>query len=363
MRWEIRFRQRSARRRPERRLDALLSGDYGRAAEVLRPLAERSAQPDQAAEFFMGTLYENGLGVRSDITRACALYARAAAGVNGPLAETAQKLLEPLRSSTTREAFSDCLLLVNAGLDSRFEPASFTLAPGYTMSLDLRGATITRNGRETRKEGLLVVHNGVFLPIRYTQLRAGPQRATTRHFMEASIWQPGSNGRWILTWNLFEAVEDDLVSVDRRTVAEADVDPRDADPVDIRDFAGISVNARGDVEWKVFSGPDAGSGTIVTPDERAAAQQRDRARREAEERVHWERHLDATRRPSLTYIDGGGCAHIFVYGWSPDRAEDITIRASKAALGLSTAAQTFDLGAPPAGLEVTIHVYDRAVRH
>ena len=50
----------------------------------------------------------------------------------------------------------------------------------------------------------------------------------------------------------------------------------------------------------------------------------------------------------------------FVYGWTHDRAEAITVRADKEPLRIATAG-TFDLAAPPAGLDVRLHVYERAM--
>ena len=51
-----------------------MRGDYQRAAEILKPLAERSREPNGIAAFFMATMYDTGLGVGVDSMRACALY-------------------------------------------------------------------------------------------------------------------------------------------------------------------------------------------------------------------------------------------------------------------------------------------------
>jgi hypothetical protein len=63
---------------------ALARGDYQRAAEILRPIAERESDWDPAAQFFLGSMYEAGLGVPRDPLRACALYHRASVFVWHP---------------------------------------------------------------------------------------------------------------------------------------------------------------------------------------------------------------------------------------------------------------------------------------
>lgn len=101
---------------------------------------------------------------------------------------------------------------------------------------------------------------------------------------------------------------------------------------------------------------------IETQEERAEKRQRDIARRDAAARVDWNRLQDVHRAPSLTYVDGDGCGHVFLYGWSADRSEVITINADKEALQLTTTPKAFDLATMRAGLEVTVHVYDRPSR-
>jgi TPR repeat protein len=61
-------------------VEAFVRGDYQRAADILKPIAEKSPLPDYAARFLMGAMYENGLGVTADQMRACASYMRAALG-------------------------------------------------------------------------------------------------------------------------------------------------------------------------------------------------------------------------------------------------------------------------------------------
>ena len=55
---------------------ALARGDYQRAVEILKPIAEDWRSEDAAAQFFMAGLYESGRGVPADPLRACALGIR-----------------------------------------------------------------------------------------------------------------------------------------------------------------------------------------------------------------------------------------------------------------------------------------------
>lgn len=85
-------------------VDAVLRGDYQRAAEILKPIAESWPPRDHVAEFFMATLYESGLGVAADATRACALYGRASVDTS-PFGRQAEALWQALLRSRSTEAF------------------------------------------------------------------------------------------------------------------------------------------------------------------------------------------------------------------------------------------------------------------
>ncbi len=58
----------------DKALAAYESGDYATALKVLRPLAEQG-QPD--AQFRLGTMYDNGLGLPRDAARAEYWYNKA----------------------------------------------------------------------------------------------------------------------------------------------------------------------------------------------------------------------------------------------------------------------------------------------
>src|SRR5690349_12209141 len=52
-------------------LAAFAGGDYARAFQILKPLAESPGPADPAAAFFLATMYENGLGGDPDVQHAC----------------------------------------------------------------------------------------------------------------------------------------------------------------------------------------------------------------------------------------------------------------------------------------------------
>ena len=79
---------------------ALARGDYQRAAEILKPIAEDLRTNDTAAQFFMAGLYETGRGVPADPLRACALYMRAASNHDNPFGQEASPCLLRRRQRT-----------------------------------------------------------------------------------------------------------------------------------------------------------------------------------------------------------------------------------------------------------------------
>src|SRR5687767_15744160 len=75
---------------------ALARGDYPRAIEILKPIAEDWRWEDTAAQFFMAGLYNAWRGVAADPLRACALYARAGTRHESPFGRQAMSLFGAL---------------------------------------------------------------------------------------------------------------------------------------------------------------------------------------------------------------------------------------------------------------------------
>jgi hypothetical protein len=345
-------------------VDALLRGEYQRAAEILKPIAERSPRPDHVAEFFMGMLYDNGQGVEADAIRACAMYVRASSESTSPFGVQASALVRLFRGSHSREAFEDCTLLASIGFDHRFQPVTFTLEPDHWIAWDAGGYTISYKGTSRRSQGIFGRNGPVYLPLQHAVLSVGPLRSIRRHFIEMFTWTPNNDRQaWTLEWTLFEVVRDNLMAVTSQQLETIPgQQPPSSTSFDARQLVSLRVNDGGDPEWAVLSTANPRSAVIPSEADRLAQRERERARSEAEARVDWNRVVDIRRTPSLSYADAGGCGHVFVYGSSEDRTEIITVSADKVLLQLSTLPQTFDLATQLNGLEVIVHVYERPAR-
>jgi hypothetical protein len=349
-------------------VDMFVRGDYQRAVDMLKPIAEAWPSRDHVAEFFMATLYENGQAVGVDLVRACALYTRASFDHANPIGQQAIALLGPLQGSLSPEDFRRCIRLASVGFDRVFQPATFTLGPGHWIAIDPDGATITYQGKEKRTELALGTHARVFLPFEHTELAVGPSLSTRRHFIEFFAWMPGearqAGPAWTLTWHVSEVVGRELISIVTEplmTIA-AERPPTDSTGVDVHSLARLRVNDRGDAEWAVLSGKNPRAEAIESEAERQATIEQRRARQAAEAKVDWTRVSDTHRAPTMTYADAEGCGNVFLYGWSVDRSEVITVRANKDVLGLSTAPRSFDIASQGGNLELVVHTYQRPLR-
>lgn len=339
---------------------AFVRGDFPRAAEILKPIAEAWPPRDRLAEFVMAALYENGLGVPADPIRACALYMRASLDYSTPLSRAAGELLDSLRGSLGPGDFERCMLFVSVGFDHRFQPVTFMLEPGHWISIDLDAATITYDGRENRVD-LGLAHSGaVFLPVEHTELRFGPSLSIRRHFIEFFTWMPGG-ASWTLFWRVCEVVRDELVTVTTAPLVSV-IAERPPAEFEVRDVAQLRVDESGYAEWAVLSGPNAEMQLIETEEERREISEQKRSRVAAEARVEWDRVSEVRRAPALLYSDADGCGNIWVYGWSSDRMETITVRADRDLLTLWAGPRAFDLASPLSGLEIRVQVYERPLR-
>jgi hypothetical protein len=348
-------------------VDAFLRGDYGGAAAILKPLAETPWAPDHTAAFFMAVLYDRGLGVSPDPLRACAMLIRATAVHDSPLGMAAMGLIRERQRTLGREAFDTCNWRASNGFDDRFEPITFALDQEHWIAWDRKGATISYRGADTRVELPLVQRHVKLLTIRHTELAGGSDRSNRRHFVEFVRWTPLAQARtWTLTWTLFEVVRDQLISVSTQqlTTAAGEEPPLES-TVDLAALVSLRINGNGDPEYAVLTGDARQRGVVASDAERqelkAFDAQQARARQSPPDRDP-SRVFDVHRRAAVTYAaaDADGCGHVFVYGWTHDRAEAIAVRADKEPLRIATAG-TFDLAAPPAGLDVRLHVYERAM--
>ena len=144
---------------------ALSRGEYQRAYDILRPFAEGEPRGDAAAQFFLGSMFDSGLGVPRDPLRACAYYHRA--GTAGdPFAMAAMRLHKAAFLKHGAEFLAECQVIGNLGFDHRFEPVTFDLGAGHSIAWSLRGATVTYRGRSTFHPQQLATRGGAFLPVR-----------------------------------------------------------------------------------------------------------------------------------------------------------------------------------------------------
>jgi TPR repeat protein len=142
---------------------AFLRGDYVRAAAILRPLAESWPSRDHVAEFFMAALHENGRAGPVDLLGACALSLRASGDYTSPFGRHAEALFQWLGSAIGKEAFGECALLANVGLEHGFEPVIFWLDVGHRLELSLRGGAITYNGQRQPIDHPIPLGGAVFI--------------------------------------------------------------------------------------------------------------------------------------------------------------------------------------------------------
>jgi hypothetical protein len=242
----------------------------------------------------------------------------------------------------------------------------FTLGPGHWISWDLKGATITYQGREKRLDLPLAVNTGrlVFLPLEHVELNAGPTRSVRRHFIEIFTWTAGRQpDTWSLRWKVLEVVRDTLEDVTQDELLTVNASkPPSGTSYSASDVAFLSVNDSGDAEWTIAAGPKPRTGFIESETERLEARAVRAAKAEADARFDPTLRKEASRTPALVYSEVAGCGHIFLHAWSADRTEAIVVSANKNSLKLGTTPQTFDAGARGADLEVFVHVYERALR-
>ena len=147
--------------------------------------------------------------------------------------------------------FEECMLVGGTlGLHHGFEKVTITLEPGYWVSIDLLGATVSNHGNEKRIDQSWAGPGAVFLPVRYTQLLSGPLRNERRNCIEIAEWLPASEpGKWMLLWRLYEVRGLDMVEVAIEELIYRPSRPDLATRGTLDDFVRVQVNDAGDPGW------------------------------------------------------------------------------------------------------------------
>jgi hypothetical protein len=240
---------------------ALAHGDAKTAARILALRAESATAPDSVAQYFLGLLYESGIGVTPHPVRACGLFTQAAVD-NSPFAGDARARAFMLRQSPVMAPLCDAA----ASAPWRMPPPSrFQLGPRYSVATDDDGITVTRDGDSRGTRLGLGGAGWVFLPFRHTTIDMPRSGAVKRHFIEMPWWMPdapAAPSSWTLMWVVVE-----IVGLEGRMIAghpAVAIVPGAVPPtaVDLDSMARLQVNAAGDVERYVASGPNTGVTTV-----------------------------------------------------------------------------------------------------
>jgi hypothetical protein len=231
---------------------ATLRGDYAAAVRILRPLADDTAKPDRAAQFFLAVLYFGGLGVVRDQDRACGLFLRVSGDAN-PFAEQSAAIAAYLRDLVGSGASMFC---VAHETWQGGPPQSFALGPKHEVVFANTSITVTY-GDQDQRTTLLLSQATKFLPIRYTPVAVTKPIATRRHFFQWFGWTPDREvnpSSWTLSWTLSEVVNDQWIGM---MGEEALLVVKGATPPPSDDFASLvqlRVNTDGEAELAIVGG-------------------------------------------------------------------------------------------------------------
>jgi hypothetical protein len=222
---------------------ALVRGDVGLAAEILRPIAEDWRRDDPGAAFFLATMYETGRGVPLDPLRACALYQRSMGGDDTVYMPVASRLTRTLLFSHDQAWRDDCTVTQQVGTAHRFEPQTMTFAAGQTVEWSIGGATISYNQVSARFPFGSRARGAVYLPLQKTDLRVA---GSIRHFVQVAFWEPSAT-TWTLHWSLYEIDRGELRQAGRHAPL-AHATGREPTDVDLEKLVAVRVNDRGQPE-------------------------------------------------------------------------------------------------------------------
>ena len=228
---------------------AMLRGDYPAALRILRPLADDTAHPDPAAQFFFAILTDTGhTGTNA---RACGLFLRAAERPN-PFAAQSAALAAVAREQLGDGARFFCI--ADEGWQGG-PPLTFTLGPEHQVVYTDRSIRLIYKEKE-QLTNLLPSPDVVYQLVQYTPLTVTRPIAAKRHFLQSFMWARDPAARpmsWKLYWTLSEVVGDQwIVAVDDiLSVVTGSTPPASQG---VSNLARIQVNANGEAEFTITGG-------------------------------------------------------------------------------------------------------------
>ena len=250
-------------------VQAIVRGDYEAAARILKPLAERQAQPDPIAQFFLAAMYDSGRGVPRDRFHACSLYA-SAASAGSPFGRAAAAIAEIIREPLTSAALAAQMCVpTNAAPWGEPLQASFTLGPNHWIRLDAGGMTVGFEGAERRRPASLGGAGLVWLPFQYTPVDVANPSPMRRHFIQSFVWhgtEPGDRSSWSLGWFIDEIVGADIFSVTGGPRLATVVAPQPPASIDTSRLVELRATADGDVEWIINDPAEPRRGVVPKRD-------------------------------------------------------------------------------------------------
>jgi hypothetical protein len=234
---------------------AMLRGEYQAAARVLRPLADDTARPDPVAQFFLAILYDTGQGVQRDEARACGLFLRASRRAH-PFSEQSAAIAAFMREQLGGAASLLCVA------DESWQGGptqSFVLGPSHRVAFADTSISVTYGDQEQRTP-LLLSAGAAYLPIQYTTLAVTRPTVARRHFFQWFVWMPGTTrnpSSWTLSWALSEVVGDRWIPITgEKSLVEVNSPTRPAS-YDLANLVRLRINASGEAEFIIVSGPVA----------------------------------------------------------------------------------------------------------
>lgn len=231
---------------------AMLRGDYRAAASILRPLAEDTARPDPVAQFFLAALYDTGNGVKADMGRACALFARSALREH-PFAEQSAAIARNMREQLGDGASMLCV----ANETWRGGPSqTIDLGPDHHINFSDTSVRVTYGEKEQQAFWKLPPA-ALVLPIQYTPIDVSRPVALRRHFLQFFQWMPDESANpssWTLGWALSEVVGDQWLTITYEANLAVLNGPARPGARDMSQFVRLRVNANGEAEFSITSG-------------------------------------------------------------------------------------------------------------